>query len=157
MTDMLVKLYELPELAPVLAGQQTAGINLRRALAAEKHRIVGWVRENFSAAWGSECEVALSHHPVSCFVAVHSERLVGFACHEATCKGFFGPIGVAESARDKGTGKALLLACLHDMWAQGYGYAIIGGVGPIEFYERTVGATVIENSTPGIYRGVLRG
>jgi hypothetical protein len=157
MTDMLVKLYELPELASVLAGQQAAGINVRRALAAEKHRIADWVRENFSGAWGSECEVALSHHPVSCFVAVHDEHLVGFACHEATCKGFFGPIGVAESARDKGTGKALLLACLHDMWAQGYGYAIIGGVGPIEFYEKTVGATVIENSTPGIYRGLLRG
>ena len=157
MTDMLVKLYELPELAPVLVKQQAEGIDVRRALAAEKHLIANWVRVNFSATWGSECEVALSHHPVSCFVAVHEGQLVGFACHEATCRGFFGPIGVAESARVKGTGKALLLACLHDMWTQGYGYAIIGGVGPIEFYEKVVGATVIENSTPGVYRGVLRG
>jgi len=157
MTDMLVKLYELPELAPVLVKQQAEGIDVRRALAAEKHLITNWVRVNFSATWGSECEVALSHHPVSCFVAVHEGQLVGFACHEATCRGFFGPIGVAESARVKGTGKALLLACLHDMWTQGYGYAIIGGVGPIEFYEKVVGATVIENSTPGVYRGVLRG
>jgi hypothetical protein len=37
----------------------------------------------------------------------------------------------------------------------GYGYAIIGGVGPADFYVKTVGATPIEGSEPGIYRGLL--
>jgi predicted N-acetyltransferase YhbS len=62
---------------------------------------------------------------------------------------------VRKSARGKGVGSALVLACLHAMRAQGYGYAIIGGVGPEEFYARTVGAVLIEGSTPGVYGGGL--
>jgi hypothetical protein len=42
------------------------------------------------------------------------------------------------------------------MLAQGYGYAIIGGVGPAEFYTKIAGATIIEGSSPGIYRGLLK-
>jgi hypothetical protein len=38
----------------------------------------------------------------------------------------------------------------------GYGYAIIGGVGPVAFYQQAVGAQVIEDSTPGVYAGLLR-
>ena len=38
----------------------------------------------------------------------------------------------------------------------GYGYAIIGDVGPSAFYEKSVGATVIPDSEPGVYRGMLR-
>jgi hypothetical protein len=34
-------------------------------------------------------------------------------------------------------------------------YAIIGGVGPAEFYAKAVGAVPIEGSTPGIYAGML--
>ena len=40
----------------------------------------------------------------------------------------------------------------------GYAYAIIGGVGPAEYYAKTVGATLIEGSSPGIYDfGLHRG
>ena len=41
------------------------------------------------------------------------------------------------------------------MRQQGFGYAIIGGVGPAEFYSKAVGAVAIEGSEPGIYRGLL--
>ena len=41
------------------------------------------------------------------------------------------------------------------MKAEGYGYAIIGWVGPAEFYAKVSGATVIEDSEPGIYRRML--
>jgi hypothetical protein len=34
---------------------------------------------------------------------------------------------------------------------RGYAYAIVGGAGPADYYRRTVGATPIERSTPGIY------
>ena len=37
----------------------------------------------------------------------------------------------------------------------GYGYAIIGDVGPSAFYEKTVGAMPIPNSAPGVYAGML--
>ena len=156
MPDMLVKLYTLPPLEPVLQQQQAAGIDIRRALANEKHLVVDWVRRNFYPNWVSECEVAFTRQPVSCFIAVEQGQLIGFACHDATYRNFFGPTGVSEQVRGRGVGKALLLACLHAMAAQGYGYAIIGWVGPAEFYTKTVGAVEIEGSDPGIYRGMLR-
>ncbi len=40
---------------------------------------------------------------------------------------------------------------------KGYAYAVIGWAGPTEFYEKTVGATIIEGSEPGIFRGPLKG
>lgn len=156
MTDMLVKLYELPPLAPHLEKQESLGISIRRGLAPEKHLVLKWIGEHFGDFWVSEADIAFSRQPVSCFVAVYQEECIGFACYDSTRLGFFGPTGVGEAARGKGTGAALLLAALHDMWAKGYGYAIIGGVGPEEFYAKHSGATVIPDSTPSIYKGMLR-
>ena len=42
------------------------------------------------------------------------------------------------------------------MRAEGYAYAIIGWASSIEFYQKAVGATVIEGSEPGIYPPALR-
>ena len=41
------------------------------------------------------------------------------------------------------------------MRQQGFGYAIIGGVGPAAYYLKVVGGVAIEGSEPGIYRGLL--
>lgn len=162
MTDMLVKLYALPPLAPDLERQAAAGVVLRRAIAPEKHFVTRWLREHFSEFWVSEVEAAFARVPVSCWLAVREagqeETLLGVGIYDATARGFFGPTGVIEAARGHGMGRALLLACLHDMRAQGYGYAIIGHVGPnVAYYEKAVGAAVIPDSTPGIYEGMLRG
>lgn len=156
MTDMLVKLYALPELGVALAKQSSEGISLRRALVPERAVVVDWVRQRWSDAWASECDVAFARQPVSCFVAVEKESLIGFACHEATCKNFFGPFGVDSAHQRRGTGAALLLITLHDMAAQGYAYAIIGGAGPGTFFTRVANAIPIEDSTPGFYRDLLR-
>ncbi|MBD2870192.1 GNAT family N-acetyltransferase [Paenibacillus arenilitoris] len=155
MSDMLVKLYELPELAPVTKSLAEKGIDIRRAIAPEKHIVVEWVRRNFNDGWASECEAAFANQPVSCYLAVKQGELIGFACYEATCKNFFGPTGVAENERKAGAGKGLLLASLHSMRALGYGYAVIGSAGPKEYYAKMVGATVIEGSSPGVYKGML--
>ena len=153
--DMLVKLYALPPSGDVFERLGKAAIMTRRALAPEKHTVVGWVRENFSAHWASEVDVAFSRQPISCFIAVRQKTILGFACHDATCRNFFGPTGVDPNERKSGIGKALLFNCLEAMKQQGYGYAIIGGVGPAEFYAKTVGAIPIEGSEPGVYRGLL--
>jgi predicted N-acetyltransferase YhbS len=113
------------------------------------------VRNTFDGAWESECDVSFSNHPVSCFIATEGGKIIGFACYDSTCKNFFGPSGVAETKRGLGIGKALLLSCLHVMRANGFAYAIIGGVGPAEFYSKAVGAITIEGSSPGIYRDRL--
>jgi ribosomal protein S18 acetylase RimI-like enzyme len=153
--DMLVKLYALPDSRDAYERLRKADITMRRALAPEKHKVVAWVRNAFSEAWASEVEVAFSRQPVSCFIAVQQKNILGFACHDATSPNYFGPTGTDPNARKNGIGTALLLACLEAMKQQGYGYAIIGGVGPAEFYQKVVGAIPIEGSQPGVYRGLL--
>jgi GNAT superfamily N-acetyltransferase len=152
MADLLVKLYELPAAEPVGA----AGVTVRRAMAYEKHVVVGWVRARFGEAWASECEVAFANQPISCQVATQQGEILGFACYDATARGLFGPIGVAENMRRRGIGRALLLHTLRAMSAMGYAYAIVGGAGDADFYARTVGATEIPGSTPGLYRDRLK-
>ena len=155
MQDMLVRLYDLPDslsLAEQLAGEN---ILIRRAMAYEKESVVTWVKEHFEARWGSECDVAFSNHPISCYLATSSGEILGFGCYDSTCKNFFGPTGVAEHARGRGIGTGILLACLEAMHAAGYAYAIVGGVGPKEFYAKVAGAIEIPGSTPGIYRDFL--
>jgi len=117
--------------------------------------VVAWVGEKFSQAWASETEVAFCRQPVACFIAVKDGKILGFACHDATCRNFFGPTGVDSDARQHGVGTGLLFACLEAMRQHGYGYAIIGGVGPADFYAKAVGAIPIEGSEPGVYRGLL--
>ncbi|WP_092028586.1 GNAT family N-acetyltransferase [Bradyrhizobium sp. OK095] len=153
--DMLVKLYSLPKSDEAFAALTRTGIGIRRSLPPEKHKVVSWVLKQFGPGWASEVEIAFSHQPVGCFVAYERTKLLGFACHDATCANFFGPTGVDPSARNCGIGKALLFACLGAMKHQGFAYAIIGGVGPTEFYSKVVGAIAIEGSEPGIYSGLL--
>lgn len=156
MPDYLVKLYDLPSLAPALEKLEGRGLQLRRALAPEKSVVVEWVRDNFSRRWADECDVSFRNVPVSCFIVHREKELLGFACYESTCRGFFGPTGVLEAARSGGIGKALLLASLHAMWNEGHAYAVIGaGGGAEEFYRKVVGAIPIEGSAPGIYRGMV--
>jgi len=157
MSDLLVRLYTLPPLAPAVAAVETHGIEVRRALATERPAVTAFARAHGSEAWAAECEAAFARLPIACFVAVErTDTLIGFACYEATCRDFFGPELVLESFRGRGVGKALLLAALHAMRAEGYAYAIIGWAASVDFYRGAVGATVIEGSTPGIYRPTLR-
>jgi GNAT superfamily N-acetyltransferase len=156
MPDMLVKLYTLPPLEPEIAGQQTKGITIRRAIAPEKHIVTLWVQQHFFNSWVSEVDVAFHRSPPTCWLAAEGQELIGFACYDTSARGFFGPTGVSEAARGRGVGRALLIACLHAMRWEGYGYAIIGWAGPTGFYEKAVGAIPIPDSEPGVYAGVLR-
>jgi ribosomal protein S18 acetylase RimI-like enzyme len=153
--DLLVKLYALEPRPDLDARLANAGVTVRRALPPELGLVTDWIKERFSAWWASEATVAFSRQPPSCFIAIKDGKLIGFACYDATARGFFGPTGVDEAARGDGVGHALLLASLLDMRAQSYGYGIIGGAGPVDFYVRSVGAIPIEGSVPGIYAGLL--
>lgn len=155
MQDMLVKLYELPSLEDALEATSMQGTTIRRALGPEKPVVMAWVLSNFPV-FAAEVEIACCRLPISCFIAVRGQQILGFACHDATARNFFGPEAVAEAERGRGLGRTLLLAALHAQREQGYAYAIVGGVGPAEFYARSVGAVPIAGSNPGIYAGMLR-
>lgn len=156
MPDMLVRLYDLPPLAPAIDQQAAQGITIRRVIPPDKAVVMAFVRQQFSEYWASEVDVSFARQPPSCFVAVEGGRLIGFAVYDVTAKGFFGPTGVAEAARGRGAGTALLLAALHALYAEGYAYGIIGRPGPTEFYAQAVGAIPIPGAEESVYKGLLR-
>ena len=155
MADLLVRLYDLPPPGPALEALGAAGIIVRRAAAAARSAVVEWVRAHGSPGWADECAAAFARLPLACFVAVEDDKLIGFACYEATYRDFFGPELVHPERRGRGVGKALLLAALHAMRGEGYAYAIIGWASSLDFYRRAVGAVVIDGSEPGIYPAKL--
>ncbi|MCB1077738.1 MAG: GNAT family N-acetyltransferase [Verrucomicrobiae bacterium] len=156
MADLLVKLYRIPELAPVLARAGESGVEIRRPLAPERYAVVNWVAQHYGDRWGSEVAMAFSGHPITCFIAVTGGGdIIGFSCYNATFKGFFGPTGVLENWGGRGIGTALLIRGLHALKDDGHAYAIIGGVGPSEFYEQVVGAIPVPDSSPGPYEGMI--
>jgi len=154
MHDMLVRLYAIPTLDEAVASCAAREVTIRRALAPERLAVVDWVRAQFASS-AAEVETAFAQVPVTCFIAMRGDTILGFACYDVTCRNYFGPEGVAAAERGYGVGRALLLSALHAQRAQGYAYAIIGGVGPAEFYAKAVGAIAIPGSTPGIYGGML--
>jgi GNAT superfamily N-acetyltransferase len=155
MADMLVSLLNLPDDTQEVEKLKSQGINIRRVNNYERSLLRKFVLDNFSAAWADEVEAAFSYQPVTCFIATYEKKIVGFAAYECTRRDFFGPTGVHPDFRGRGIGKALLIASLRAMLELGYAYAIIGGVGPMEFYSSCVGAIPIPDSTPGVYTDML--
>lgn len=155
MHDMLVRLYRLPDAAPLRRQLAEQGVIIRPCRPYEAHILEEWVGQRFSRRWVCEARVAMSHTPCGCIIATKGGRIIAFACCDATARGFIGPMGVEPAVRGGGVGRAVLLAACEQMRALGYAYAIIGGVGPADFYKKAVGATDIEDSTPGIYEDLL--
>ena len=152
MGDMLVKLYALPDATPALARVGAAGYDIKRPLPPERRAVVRWVESHFGERWAGETETAFSRAPATCHIAVDGTGdLCGFACHDVTFRGFFGPAGVPEKLRGQGLGTALLFRALHSLAEAGHAYAVIGGSSDDEFYARAVGAVPIADSTPGPY------
>lgn len=154
MQDMLVKLYDLPEGAETAVPDDPTVV-IRRAMAPDMLRVVEFVKGLSSLSAAGECTMCFQGHPISCYIATRDDQILGYACYNATAPDFFGPTAVKAEERGKGIGRALLLRSLASLREQGYGYAIIGGVGPAAFYEKTVGATLIPQSSPGVYKDFL--
>jgi predicted N-acetyltransferase YhbS len=157
--DMLVRLYDLPEQNDLLMTLKAQGIEIRRALMPEKHRIVHWTREQFSPGWASEVESGFHGHPIRTFIATKNNQIIGVSVYDAVSLGVAAPLGVDKGFQGKGVGRALLLETLHHMQHQGYAYAVIGWVAPEThgFYQKIAKAQVIEGSAPhdGMYQGLL--
>ncbi len=139
--DLLVDLYQVDY------SKKECGAKIKRALSPNSDQIIKYVGENFNMSWASEIKAALYKTHPTCYIAVIDKEIVGFACYDATAKGFFGPTGVSEEHRKKGIGTALLIHSLEAMLFDGYSYAIIGGVrSAIDFYKRMCNAIPIPNS-----------
>src|ERR1700759_4833139 len=100
--DMLVKLYDLPDSREIFAPLSRDGISVRRGMAPDKHKVLAFVKKEFSDAWASETDVAFGRAPITCFIAARGRDLIGFANHDATCPNFFGPNRVSTRAGQQG-------------------------------------------------------
>lgn len=158
MGDMLVKLYNVQDCPEVERALNDEGIYIVRVLSPDKHRVLGFIRENFSEGWVSECEAGFYNTPVSVYAAVKGGEVIGFAAYDATAKGYFGPTGVKSEFRKQGIGRVLLTKCLISMREYGYGYAIIGwaGEGAKHLYSKYAGAVEIPDSHPGVYSRMIK-
>lgn len=157
MPDMLVRLYDLPEGAGYETRAADAGIRVRRLDAWDRGALRRFVMQHFGDNWASEADFAFANgHPITGFAAINDGAIAGFAVYESSRRGFFGPTGVREDLRGRGAGAALLFRCLESMREMGYAYAIIGGVGPADFYAKVCGATVIPGSESSVYAQLYR-
>lgn len=120
--------------------------NIRRVNRDDKSKLIHFVESHFSQEWSETINSAFLSTTPPIYVAFdHNGDLIGFAGFDVyqNKKCYFGPMGVAKACRVKGIGYSLLHHCLKEMHEIGYEYAIIGGAGPIEFYEKACHAVVI--------------
>lgn len=155
MSDMLVKLYNLRDYPDGEEILRREGIEIKSVMAPNLTPVREWITHHFSLSWADEATNAILTIPSKCFIAVRGSQILGFACYDATARGYFGPTGVDADERGKGIGKALLMHTLNAMYGDGYVYGVIGGAGPTDFYASCCGATVIPDSDPGFYRNML--
>ena len=138
--DMLVNLYDLNE---TLA--QNTDYQIKRILSPNIYLLENFIKNYFSEAWASETKASCYKSNPTCFIAVKDEQIVGFACFDATTKGFFGPLGVHPNYRKQGIARQLILRTLYAMTEDGYAYAVIGGVSDrlVPFYKKVCNAIEI--------------
>ncbi len=118
------------------------GIIIRRAKKSDKKQILAFIADNWSY-WKTEVVNTLSHVPISTFIAINKDVIIGFSSYQgnnATLP-WFGPIGTSPSFRQHGIGGILLQLSLNELAKQGFHSAIIPWVGPVRFYTKYVNAT----------------
>lgn len=141
--DLLVDLYDVD-----FSKKTQSTYKIVRVLSPNSDRVIDFINTHFSKGWASEAKAALYKPNPTCFIALDNKQIIGFACYDATAKGFFGPLGVDANYRGHKIGQALTLYCLESLYNEGYAYAIIGGVSEktVSFYKKVCPVIPIENS-----------
>ena len=109
--DYLVNLYDL-ELDNL---EVNPNYRIVRVLSPNSDRVIEFIKNNFTDNWASEAKAALYKNNPTCFIALDKANIIGFACYDATAKGFFGPTGVEESYRGKGIGSSVVKKLIYMM------------------------------------------
>ena len=156
MKDLFVNLYEKDYLNEIKLKLKNEEVKIKRLLSPNSDNLIDFVTSHFNSQWASEVKAGAYKENPTCFIATHENEIVGFACYDATAKGYFGPTGVNKNYRGQNIGQLLLLTTLNSMKEAGYGYAVIGSVGKdvVPFYSKYL--NVIEsNSKPNIYSRMI--
>lgn len=142
--DMTVPLKKLDfDVADAIDCFDEMGVRVRRALPSDRDAL-RYLLINHWSTWIPEVALAMERDPISVFVAEMKGRIVAFAVHSANnfSWGSFGPTGTTRSMRGYGLGQLLLKACLQDLRDQDFESCRIQWVGPVGFYEKSIGAKV---------------
>ena len=119
------------------------GYRVRRATPGDRAAFITYMNAAWTPTWRDESLQAYGHDPITLFLALKDEEIVGFAAYEVSqCLGGFGPTGVSPAHRGAALGRRVLWACLHDLQQAGRPACEIGWVGPVAFYHRACGAVL---------------
>ncbi|MDR7857869.1 GNAT family N-acetyltransferase [Tissierella sp.] len=123
----------------------TEDISIRKVTKNNKDAVSEFVLKNFYERWAKTIDYGLGLEDIPIYIAMKDDNIVGFAGYNISKqrKGYFGPLGVLKTYRDRKIGQALLNACLIDMKELGHETCIIGNGSSIEFYEKACGARII--------------
>ena len=98
MTDLLVRLYDLPAFdAEPLALPASRS---RRPLAPELHIVLDWIGAHFAKGWVAEASVALHQTPPTIFIAVGIAKSSA-ACYDATARKHWSDRGHRSGPRQR--------------------------------------------------------
>ena len=75
MTDMLVKLYDLPDDYPVRKRLLKQNIEIRKPFPSEKRILISWIQDNFHEILAAKCAGVLDREPTNCFIAVKKQAI----------------------------------------------------------------------------------
>lgn len=126
---------------------ETNNIKIVRMLHCRKQKLLDYIAQHFSENWRSEVEDGFVMPNPTVFGTVRDGEIVGFAAYNVTAHGFFGPLGVSESARGQGIGRRLILRALTALKHDGYPYSIIGDAEEaVDFYKQFLPIEIIESS-----------
>lgn len=119
------------------------GISIRKAQPGDRSKIMYWLAVNFPE-WKGEVAEAFRNDPITLFIALHNDTVIGFAGYEANNRGtgWFGPMGTDIAFRGLSIGRVLLRLCLNSLQKDGFTKAVIPWVGPVKFYEQSAGARI---------------
>lgn len=120
-------------------------VSLKKVTEKDKEMIREFVLRNFYDRWAKTIDYGLTLDDIPIYIATINNDIVGFAGYNISKKrnGYFGPLGVLRTYRDKKIGQSLLNACLIDMKKLGFKTCIIGNASSTEFYEKACGAKIV--------------
>jgi len=144
---MIVPLLALPDSRPLIEKLRACNVVIRRAQTMDTSPVCAFVDRHWPE-WTGGVTSAFAGSPVRVFIATEDGEPLGFAAYDIDYRGLFGPTGVDPSRRGQGIGAALLLRCLEAMRELGYIYAVIGAVGPADFYAKVSGALSLPSEWP---------
>ncbi len=138
--DLATQPFDTKEAEQTLAAD---GIAVRRAHMTDREAMMAFLDVHWPP-WKAEIDRTFANDPVSLYLALESNAVLGFSAYDANNvgTGWFGPMGTAPAARGRGVGAVLLKRCLADMKAQGHATSTIPWVAPIAFYAHHVGAEI---------------